>query len=193
MDKYEQILEEAFGEPLKVAVTEPVNVKISLDNEFEEDICPTCGMMMIDGKCDCSDAEICPSCGMMHTTIEDSCSCEMDHEAKMCRGCGMPQNMCMCKDQIQDMDEASCTGGCTYGTCSCTATENKEHTGDELSEAKKKKGPTKKTLKKIFKGDKTFEDKLEKVKSWGTVTDPSAYVAWATKKITGKYPSQKSK
>jgi len=98
MDKYDRMLEEVFGEPLKIVISEPVKlepvrVKISLDDDVldddssqnpEEDVCPTCGMMMVDGEYGCAveNLETCPGRGM----LADQCACE--DESVMC-GCGM--------------------------------------------------------------------------------------------------------
>lgn len=167
MDKYDQILEEAFGEPLKIAISEPVKlepvrVKISLDDEVlgddsseEDDVCPVCGMMMVDGECGCADEglETCPGCGMP----VDQCACEeYEDESVMC-GCGM---MKPAVDQ----------------PCSCG-----------MSEAKQ--GPSAKTAKKILRGTKTFKEKMKKVSGWAD--DPAAAAAWMMHKATGKWPSEK--
>lgn len=50
---------------------------------------------------------------------------------------------------------------------------------EETNEAKRK-GPTKKTAKKILRGTKTFKDKMKKVEKWAD--DPAAAAAWMMKK-----------
>lgn len=62
---------------------------------------------------------------------------------------------------------------------------------EELEEGrrKKKKGPSKKTAKKILRGTKTFKDKIKRVSGWAE--DPAAAAAWMMHKATGKWPSQK--
>jgi hypothetical protein len=58
-----------------------------------------------------------------------------------------------------------------------------------VSEAQKKKGPSKKTAQKILRGTKTFKDKVKKVEKWAD--DPEAAAAWMMHKATGKWPSEK--
>lgn len=170
MDKYNKILEEAFGEPIKLAITEPVKlepvqVKISLDDdvlgaeEHEDSVCPDCGMMSVDGQCGCEhssgsdEGAVCPGCGMM--VVDGQCGCEHE-ETQPCDSCGMmplPGSPCGC-----GMQEA-------------------------------KKGPTASTAKKILRGTKSFKDKMKKVSSWAE--DPAAAAAWMTHKAYGKWPSEK--
>ncbi len=76
-------------------------------------------------------------------------------------------------------EEKMCEGcGCSQGVCECGMTE-----------AKKGKGPSKKTAKKILKGTKTFKQKMQKVSGWAE--DPAAAAAWMMHKATGKWPSEK--
>jgi len=171
MDKYSKMLEEAFGEPIKLAITEPVKlepvqVKISLDDdvlsaeEHEDGVCPDCGMMSVDGQCGCDhssgsdEGAVCPGCGMM--VVDGKCGCEHE-EAQPCDSCGM-----------MPMPDAPC--GCG------------------MQEAKKS-GPTAATAKKILRGTKTFKDKMKKVSGWAD--DPAAAAAWMMHKATGKWPSEK--
>ena len=165
MNKYDYILEEAFGEPLKLAISEPiklepVKVKISLDDDpaSEDEVCPECGLMPVDGKCGCEsseeengEVEICPSCGMQ----ADSCQCDQE-ESSMC-GCGMMH---------PSVEES----------CGCGMKEQKQ-------------GPSPKTAKKILRGTKTFKEKMKKVSGWAD--DPAAAAAWMMHKATGKWPSEK--
>jgi hypothetical protein len=58
-----------------------------------------------------------------------------------------------------------------------------------VSEAQKKKGPSKKTAQKILRGTKTFKQKMKKVEKWAE--DPAAAAAWMMHKATGKWPSEK--
>jgi hypothetical protein len=53
---------------------------------------------------------------------------------------------------------------------------------EELTE--KKKGPSKKTARKILKGTKTFKDKVKKVSSWAE--DPEAMAGWLMKRADYK-------
>lgn len=72
-----------------------------LDEDGMGDICPTCGMMSVAGKCGCMPSEqscegcglpvsqcvcdmsgVCPACGMMATQIEQPCGCAMTEAKK---------------------------------------------------------------------------------------------------------------
>lgn len=56
----------------------------------------------------------------------------------------------------------------------------------EMTEARR--GPSKKTAKKILKGTKTFKEKKKKVAGWAD--DPAAAAAWMQHKATGKWPRE---
>ena len=107
----------------------------------------------------------CSECGMMPLEIEAApCSCGAQESApdKMCDGCGMPVDQCVC-------DQASTCPACGMmplelgGGCECSMTEAK-------------KGPSKKTAKKILKGAVTATQKAKKVDSWAT--NPWAAANW---------------
>lgn len=85
----ETILQERFGDPIgSYAGDAPVGVR-----SVEEDVCPHCGMMPVDGKCGCEEscehpmdeAETCNQCGMMPLEGE-GCGCTHLEEAKKKRG-----------------------------------------------------------------------------------------------------------
>ena len=121
----------------------------------------------VDGRCGChaDDSGVCPTCGMMPPRIETSCGC-MSEASVTCEVCGMDEAVCEC-----GMDEAVCE--CGY-----------------MNEAKKKrKGPSKKTAKKILRGTKSFKEKMKKVSGWAN--DPAAAAAWMMHHATGKWPSEK--
>ena len=58
-----------------------------------------------------------------------------------------------------------------------------------IHERSKKKGPSKKTAKKILRGTKTFAQKMKKVSGWAE--DPAAAAAWMIHRATGKWHSEK--
>ena len=145
-----------------------------------KETCPVCGM----SSCECGDYgdNVCSSCAMMSPSIEaPSCGClstgEEMLEEKTCSECGMNESVCEC-----GMDEgmgARCEAcGMDESVCEC----------GYMSEAKKK-GPSKKTAKKILRGTKTFAQKMKKVSGWAE--DPAAAAAWMMHKATGKWPSEK--
>lgn len=116
----------------------------------------------------------CPGCG------EESSKCQCS-ESGVCPSCGgMPvDGVCMCEGSMDEDVCAECGMMYVEGEgCGCT----------HLEEAKKKKGPSKKTAQKILRGTKTFKEKMKKVEKWAD--DPAAAAAWMAKKATGKWPSQ---
>jgi hypothetical protein len=73
-------------------------------------------------------------------------------------------------------EEKMCEGcGCSESVCECGMTEAR-------------RGPTKKTAKKILRGTKTFKQKMKKVSGWAE--DPAAAAAWMQHKATGKWPRE---
>lgn len=60
---------------------------------------------------------------------------------------------------------------------------------EDLKEAKKRKGPTKKAAKSWVKGTKTFKDKVKKAKKAGAKS-PEGLAAWMQHRATGKWPSE---
>lgn len=160
MNRFSRKLQEIFGEPIgSYAGSAPVGVA----NEVEP--CLSCGMMPINGMCDCDhkveDDTICKGCGMM--VIDGACACTH----------ATPE-----PSQVT-ASTCSCGGGMTQGKmCQCGG----------VYEAKGK-GPTAKTAKKILRGTKTFKDKMQKVSGWAE--EPAAAAAWMMHKATGKWPSEK--
>ncbi len=61
-----------------------------------------------------------------------------------------------------------------------------EDCGCRMNETRR--GPSKKTAKKILKGTKTFKEKEKKVAGWAD--DPAAAAAWMQHKATGKWPRE---
>lgn len=55
---------------------------------------------------------------------------------------------------------------------------------------KRKKGPSKKALKGLFKGAETFKDKVKISKGIEGIKDPEAFSAWASREI-GEDPRRK--
>lgn len=116
-------------------------------------------------------ADVCPHCGEL--PVDGVCGC--GSQCPKCAelpvndscGCGLREGEKMCDECY--MNEEMCECG--------------------MNEAKKKKGPTKKTAQKILRGTKTFKDKMKKVSSWAE--DPAAAAAWMMHKATGKWPSEK--
>lgn len=183
---FKKNLQEIFGDPIgSYAGDAPVGVR------DERQKCNECGLSTED--CLCSGSFVCPDCGMM--TVDGSCGCQ----EKTC-GCGETDGHCQCDKKNSYMNEA-CTGGCSFGSCTCKAEGVEpcdqcgmmeiegEGCGCTHLEEKKKRGPSKKTAQKILKGTKTFADKMKKVSGWSD--DPAAAAAWMMKKATGKWPSQK--
>lgn len=120
-------------------------------------------------------------------------------EGSECLGCGMDSSECQCAASGVC---PQCGGMPVGGECMCESTMDEDVCAEcgmmrvegegcgctHLEEAKKKKGPTKKTAQKILRGTKTFKDKMKKVSGWAE--NPAAAAAWMTKKATGKWPSQ---
>lgn len=170
--KNKDVLRERFGDPMMDASNSKIGNKIGVyagdppygAPSMSENMCQSCGMMPTDMGGECSCGGSCPVCGQLPIEIGGSseCDCGEHHELETCDECGMDEKMCECG----------------YG---------------ELDEAKrkkgKKKGPSKKTAKKILKGTKTFAQKMQKVSSWAE--NPAAAAAWMTHKATGKWPSEK--
>ena len=209
MDKYEKILEEAFGEPIgSYAGDAPVGVR----NEISSEVCPDCGMMHIDNSCGCDhsdkqdDGEICPDCGMQ--IMDGSCGCEEYEEEPIKLSIVDPVKLDPVTIKIDlgdalgaDAEDESACPECGMmvidGKCGCE--QNDEvcpdcgmmpvdgSCGCNMSESKK--GPSAKTARKILRGTKSFKQKMKKVSSWAD--DPAAAAAWMTHKAYGKWPSEK--
>ena len=104
-------------------------------------------------------------------------------EGEGCAKCGMDEEVCECDMYEEDLNEKSSCDECGMSeeVCECSY----------MSEGRKKgrKGPSKKTAKKILRGTKTFAAKMKKVSGWAD--DPAAAAAWMMHKATGKWPRQK--
>jgi hypothetical protein len=86
-----------------------------------------------------------------------------------CPVCGTGD--CECQNSMNDGPICSeCGMMVVEGACGCT---------HEIAEAKKK-GPSRKTARKILQGTKTFKDKMKKVEKWAD--DPAAAAGWMMKK-----------
>lgn len=102
-----------------------------------------------------------------------------------CAKCGMDEEGCECNEMYEGaVDELNTCDECGMyeDVCECSG---------YMSEGRKKKrkGPSKKTAKKILRGTKTFAQKMAKVSGWAE--NPGAAAAWMMHKATGKWPSQK--
>ena len=130
MDKHEKILAEIFGDPLNVSSLDPIEVSNELGDI--EEVCPDCGMMPINGRCGCAAKEngVCPICGMF--PIDGQCGCKSTK---------LPSSL---PDESQESSSGCGCSGMNQGSCVCEA---------------KRKGPSKKTAKKILRGTKTFAQK----------------------------------
>lgn len=188
--KYERIIEENFGMPLdydakigtKIGDDYAGEPAVGVRDMREEGICAECGTMPVEGECECgcmTEEEMCSGCGM---NMSD-CMCGVETDSDACPMCSMlpVNNSCGC-DSSYEIEEPN--------LCSCGANLNEGEICEcEMNEAKKKKGPTKKTAQKILRGTKTFKDKMKKVSGWAK--DPAAGAAWMMHKATGKWPSEK--
>ena len=116
---------------------------------------------------------VCPGCGMIPTGR--GCDCPT---SDVCPRCSMMpptvDSICTCASNVSEAKNSCSECGMSESTCQ-----------SGIREAEKS-GPSKSTLKKIFKGDKTFKDKVATVKKWGNIDDPEAYVGWAVKKMGKK-------
>lgn len=132
------------------------------------------------GQCGCggSAGRTCSMCGGMLMTDSDVCD-----ECGMYEAVGDEGTVKTC-DECGGMYEGSYCVECgRSGMLEAVILEAKKHKG------KRKKGPSKKTAKKMLKGTKTFAAKVKKVSSWAD--NPPAAAAWLMHKATGKWPSQK--
>jgi tetrahydromethanopterin S-methyltransferase subunit C len=81
----EKTILEMFGEPIgKVPGITTVGAA-GVRNMSEDDlgdVCPSCGMMSVDGQCACLMRDVCPMCGMMPPAIDRSCGCAMTEAKK---------------------------------------------------------------------------------------------------------------
>jgi len=83
-EKLRKILQETFGEPIGSYAGE------SLVGVRDEQACPACGMMLVDGQCGCNQAETCSSCGMLPFETECNCGTSSLALGESCN-CGMNQ------------------------------------------------------------------------------------------------------
>ena len=103
---------------------------------------------------------------------------EKMHDESVCQACGlMPVGgKCGCSESEVCSSCGMMPFSLDASACECG-----------MNEAKK--GPSKKTAKKILRGTKTFKQKMKKVEKWAD--DPASAAAWMTHKATGKWPSEK--
>ena len=52
-----------------------VGVRNKETNDALDLVCKSCGIMPIQGKCDCDTSDECPVCGQMPVDLNSSCSC----------------------------------------------------------------------------------------------------------------------
>lgn len=91
---YERLMQEKFGDPIgSYAGDAPVGVRSMPEDDVL--VCPSCGMMPIDGVCGCG---------------QEDC------------GCGMPAEKCDCGDHMHEGVEpcAECGMYEIEGSCGCT-------------------------------------------------------------------------
>jgi hypothetical protein len=153
-------IREAFGEPIGNYAGQS---NIGVRNEPETSalsVCKKCKLMPVGGACGCG------------TYIKDNSPVK---EAS----CTATMELASESYSTKEADE-------TCDQCGMMEVEIGQGCGC-MKEAKK--GPSKKTAKKILKGTKTFKDKMEKVSGWAD--DPAAAAAWMMHKATGKWPSEK--
>lgn len=109
--------------------------------------------------------EECKKCEMM--PIEDQCGCGEEK----CEGCGMPASQCTCQSSqvcpVCGMMPVS-DGPKLSPSCGCGMHEGK------------RRGPAKKTARKILRGAKSFTQKMKKVSGWAD--NPAAAAQWMTMK-----------
>lgn len=98
----------------------------------------------------------------------------------VCPVCGMLPiaGKCGCQEEPQTCDGCGMLPPVANSNCGC----------GEIFEGKKKKGPSKKTARKILRGTKTFKQKMKKVEKWAD--NPAAAAAWMQHKATGEWPSK---
>ena len=83
----EKILLEMFGDPIDskfgmkigqlpgIKTFGSVGVRNKETNDALDLVCKSCGIMPIQGKCDCDTSYECPVCGQMPVDLNSSCSC----------------------------------------------------------------------------------------------------------------------
>ena len=83
----EKILLEMFGDPIDskfgmkigqlpgIKTFGSVGVRNKETNDALDLVCKSCGIMPIQGKCDCDTSDECPVCGQMPVDLNSSCSC----------------------------------------------------------------------------------------------------------------------
>lgn len=83
----EKILLEMFGDPIDskfgmkigqlpgIKTFGSVGVRNKETNDDLDLVCKSCGIMPIQGKCDCDTSDECPVCGQMPVDLNSSCSC----------------------------------------------------------------------------------------------------------------------
>jgi len=171
-NEFKKLLE-IFGEPIgRYAGDAPEGVR------NEPVICPVCKMMFVDKKCGCEDSnDVCPTCGMM--PVDGKCGCVKE---------SVENTSCSCHES-DEINKEPCEECGLIEFNPQPEPPGVDKDSDKISESKKKKGPSKKTAKKILRGTKTFAQKMKKVSGWAE--DPAAAAAWMMHKATGKWPSEK--
>lgn len=83
----EKILLEMFGDPIDskfgikigqlpgIKTFGNVGVRNKETNDALDLVCKSCGIMPIQGRCDCDTSDECPVCGQMPVDLNSSCSC----------------------------------------------------------------------------------------------------------------------
>ena len=83
----EKILLEMFGDPIDskfgtkigqlpgIKTLGSAGVRNKETNDALDLVCKSCGIMPIQGKCDCDTSDECPVCGQMPVDLNSSCSC----------------------------------------------------------------------------------------------------------------------
>lgn len=180
------MLAEMFGDPIDdvfgtkvgnvkdITSIGAVGVRGKENPMLEVDVCPSCGMMPIGGKCGCPDSDVCPKCGMMPAVVDAPCSCGMGmyEGLQTCGKCGMSEATCECGGGVYEVEEAS-----------------KAYGGDEPDYANIDKETAKKRLDTIK--DKYGSDWKDMLKAFDWASNPAAALSTLHKKAYGKWPSEK--
>jgi hypothetical protein len=185
-------LTEMFGDPIgSYAGKAPTGV---VDVRMSGDVCDQCGMFPVDGNCGCDSSE----------QSMENLAYDMMPEEEMCQACGMPVSHCDCENagvctacnmmpMELDGDDCGCGGEKEEAEiCSSCGMMNMNPglpCGCSMMEAKK--GPSKKTAKKILKGATTATEKAKKVDSWAT--NPWAAANWMSQQAGVPLHGKKSK
>lgn len=173
-------LVEMFGDPIgDYAGAAPTGV---MGTGMTDEVCSECGMMPVEGMCGCDEA----------AQPTEDLAYSMMPEEETCQACGMPADQCDCQGaevcpscsmMPLDLDDGGCGCDAEVGddlgdeVCpSCGMMNMNPGSPCECTMMEAKKGPSKKTAKKILKGATTATEKAEKVDSWAT--NPWAAANW---------------